>query len=125
MMVAIGTIAAAQLHGTKATAKVVTHLLDYCATHPDAVICYHALGMILKVHSDALYLFDKEAFSRAGGYFFMGNKHDNQFNAPIYSTFVILQNGMTSAAEAELEALFENAKEAAPIHVALEEISHP
>eukprot|EP00957_Ditylum_brightwellii_P177327 13507638-Ditylum_brightwellii.AAC.1 len=103
MLVAIGTIAAAQLYGTKATAKSVAHLLDYCATHPDAVICYHALGMILhKEHSNASYLSEKEAHSRAGGYFFMGNKHNNQFNGPIHITSVILQNTMASAAEAEL-----------------------
>eukprot|EP00957_Ditylum_brightwellii_P153112 11654499-Ditylum_brightwellii.AAC.1 len=61
LLVAIGTIAAAQAHETEETAKAVAHLLDYCATHPDAVICYHAPDMILKVHSNASYLSEKEA----------------------------------------------------------------
>eukprot|EP00957_Ditylum_brightwellii_P166358 12664600-Ditylum_brightwellii.AAC.1 len=36
MLVATGTIAAAQAHGREETAKAVAHLLDYCATHPEA-----------------------------------------------------------------------------------------
>jgi hypothetical protein len=31
-------------------------LLDYIATHPDAIIRYHASDMILHIHSDASYL---------------------------------------------------------------------
>eukprot|EP00957_Ditylum_brightwellii_P103741 7902875-Ditylum_brightwellii.AAC.1 len=65
MLVEISTIAAAQVHGTKATAKAVAHLLNYCATHPYVIICHHALGMILKVHSNESYLSEKEAHSRA------------------------------------------------------------
>eukprot|EP00957_Ditylum_brightwellii_P063840 4844459-Ditylum_brightwellii.AAC.1 len=66
MLVAIETIPAAQTKGTQATAQAVTHLLDYAATHPDAVICYHCSNMILKIHIDASYLSEKEARSRAG-----------------------------------------------------------
>jgi hypothetical protein len=38
ILVAIGTIAAAQSKGTEATAKAVEHLLDYCASHPNTTI---------------------------------------------------------------------------------------
>eukprot|EP00957_Ditylum_brightwellii_P028543 2156129-Ditylum_brightwellii.AAC.1 len=78
MVVIIGTIVAAQSHGTEATAKTISNLLNYCTTHPDKVICYHASGIILEVYSNTLYLSKREADSRAGGYFFMGSKHDNQ-----------------------------------------------
>ena len=101
------------------------HLLDYAATHPNAVICYHRSDMILKIHSDASYLSEKEARSRAGGYFFLANKNDNQYNGPIHILSTILRNVMASAAEAELGALFENAKEAAPMRIALIELGHP
>jgi hypothetical protein len=42
MLVAIGSIASAQNNGTEATMHEVTHLLNYCATHPNAVVRYHA-----------------------------------------------------------------------------------
>jgi hypothetical protein len=56
MFVALGTLAAAHSKGTEATAKALAHLLDYAATHPDAVICYHDSSMVLYIHSDASYL---------------------------------------------------------------------
>jgi hypothetical protein len=34
---------------------------------------YHASDMILHIHSDASYLSENEAKSRAGGFFYMGN----------------------------------------------------
>eukprot|EP00957_Ditylum_brightwellii_P189911 14457516-Ditylum_brightwellii.AAC.1 len=49
------------------TAKAVTHLLNYCATHPNAIIRYHASGMVLHIHSDALFMFEPQARSQAGG----------------------------------------------------------
>eukprot|EP00957_Ditylum_brightwellii_P174479 13284866-Ditylum_brightwellii.AAC.1 len=61
MLVAIRSIATAQAHGTEETAKAVAHLCDYCATHPEAVICYHSSNMVLKDHIDASYLSEKEA----------------------------------------------------------------
>jgi hypothetical protein len=67
MLIALGTLPSAQSQGTKATAKACTHLLNYCATHPNAVIRYTASGMILHLHSDASYLSEAKAWSRAGG----------------------------------------------------------
>eukprot|EP00957_Ditylum_brightwellii_P054336 4116842-Ditylum_brightwellii.AAC.1 len=66
MLIAIGTIAAAQSKGTEATAKAVEHLLDYCVSHPNATIRYTLSNMVLKVHSNASYLLVPEARSRAG-----------------------------------------------------------
>eukprot|EP00957_Ditylum_brightwellii_P101304 7719628-Ditylum_brightwellii.AAC.1 len=61
MLVAIGTIAAAQSTGTEAMAKAVEHLLNYCASHPNATIRYTPSNMLLKVHSNASYLLVPEA----------------------------------------------------------------
>eukprot|EP00957_Ditylum_brightwellii_P077292 5873859-Ditylum_brightwellii.AAC.1 len=115
MLVAIGTIAAAQSKDTEATAKVVEHLLDYCASHPNATIRYTPSNMLLEVHGNALYFLVPEARSRAGGYFFLGSKMDDNMNGPLLVILTILRNVMASAAEAELGALFENAKEAAAL----------
>eukprot|EP00957_Ditylum_brightwellii_P086830 6608317-Ditylum_brightwellii.AAC.1 len=67
MLVAIGTIAAAQSKGAEATAKAVEHFLYYCASHPNVTIRYTPSNMMLKVHSNALYLLVPEARSREGG----------------------------------------------------------
>jgi hypothetical protein len=51
--------------------------LNYCATHPDAVLRYTASDMVLQVHSDAAYLVDTEARSQASGHHFLGNHPEN------------------------------------------------
>ena len=55
LMVALGTIAAAQTIGEIETEKGIYKLLDYCATRPDNTLQYKASGMILKTYSDASY----------------------------------------------------------------------
>jgi hypothetical protein len=70
MLVAIGSISSKQTKGTQHTLDKVTHLLNYCATHPEAVVRYHASDMALHIHSDASYLSASEARSCIGGYFF-------------------------------------------------------
>ena len=54
--VALSAIAAQQSNGTETTAKAVTKLLNYVATHPDATIQYKPSAMILRLHSDTSYL---------------------------------------------------------------------
>ena len=68
LLVALGTLSSAQTKGTKQTAKAMVQLLDYCATNPNAMIRYHASDMCLHVHSDASYLSESEARSRAGDF---------------------------------------------------------
>eukprot|EP00957_Ditylum_brightwellii_P084512 6426200-Ditylum_brightwellii.AAC.1 len=111
MLVAIGTIAAVKNQGTQNTADAIEHLLDYCTSHLDGVIRYRPSNMILRVHSDASYLLGPKACSRAGGYFSLGNHQPQQMTGTILVLLQILCVVMASAAEAELGALFENAKE--------------
>ena len=66
LLVALGSLASAKFRGTVATARAATQLLDYCATHPDATVRYHASDMILHIHSNASYLSELHARSRAG-----------------------------------------------------------
>jgi hypothetical protein len=102
-------------------------LLDYCATHPDTTLRYHASGMILWIHSDASYLSASKARSRAGGHFFLGNKPSNQpeaVNGAILNTATSMRNTLASAAEAECGAMFNNTKKAVALRNTLEEIDH-
>jgi hypothetical protein len=119
MLVALGTLASAQTHGTQSTMKAATHLLNYAATHPNATLRYHASDMLLEIHSDASYLSAPKARSRAGGLHFLGNKIDTSLpNAPpatpngaIHVLSNIMRNVLASATEAEVGALFHNAQD--------------
>ena len=51
-LVALGTIATAQINGTEATNKAITQLLNCRATHPDATTQRVASKIHLHVHSD-------------------------------------------------------------------------
>jgi hypothetical protein len=134
MLVALGTLASAQTKGTEATAQAITQLLNYCATHPDATVRYNASDMYLHVHSDASYLSETKARSRAGGIFFLSSaplknpKPDSQpppFNGAIHTHCSIMKSVLSSATEAELGALFFNAKDAVELRTTLEAMGHP
>jgi hypothetical protein len=57
MLQTLNDLATAQSKGTQATTTAMTHFLNYCATHPDAVIRFKASDMILhNIHSDESYL---------------------------------------------------------------------
>jgi hypothetical protein len=111
LLVALGTIAAQQARGTATTTAAINQLVDYCHTHPAETIQYRASDMILKIHSNASYLSEAEARSRAGGHFYMGDRPSNQLergNGPLLNKSTIIQNIMSSAAKAECGALFDN-----------------
>ena len=82
--------------------------------------------MILALHSDASYLSEPDAKSRAAGHFYMGKINDESFdNGTILTLSKIVKHGMTSASEAETAAQFYNCKAAAPLRVTTEEMGHP
>jgi hypothetical protein len=66
----ISAIASQSAKPTTDTMKQTQQLLDYIASQEDAVITYNASDMILAAHSDASYLSEPQARSRAGGHFF-------------------------------------------------------
>jgi hypothetical protein len=74
MLVALGTIASNQSKGTQATAQALTQLLNYTAVHPDATLRYTAIDVYLHIHSDASYLSESKARTRAGGTFFLRSR---------------------------------------------------
>ena len=82
--------------------------------------------MILNVHSDAGYLNKKKARSRAGGHFPLSNNTDSPpNNGAILTNTTIIKTVMSSAAEAELGALYINTKEAIYLRQILHEMGHP
>jgi len=129
ILMALSSIAAEQANPTENTMKRINQLMDYMATHPDAVIRYKASDMILNVHSDASYLSAPKARSRAGGYFFLGSMPQDKvpikLNGAVHVTCTILKLVAASAAEAELGALFLNAQQAKIMRITLAELGHP
>eukprot|EP00804_Cyclotella_cryptica_P018372 CCRYP_015481-RA/>CCRYP_015481-RA protein AED:0.17 eAED:0.17 QI:0/0/0/1/1/1/2/0/862 len=126
---ALSELATQQSNATEQTLKRCHHFLDYMATHPNARIRYHASDMILNVHSDASYLSVKHAKCRAAGIFFLGSLPQNnkpiRLNGAIAVLCTILKFVAASAAEAELGALFLNAKETKIMRLTLQELGHP
>jgi hypothetical protein len=137
MLVALSTLSSAQSKGTEATAKAVTHLLNYCAWHPDAILRYYASDMYLHNHSDASNLSEPRARSRAAGYNWLSSrpKHPTEtpdpnstpplLNGAIHVHCSIMKMVVASAAEAELGALFYNGKDVAYLRNILQALGHP
>ena len=125
MLVALSAIAADQADPTERTLEKTLYLLDYVATHPDAIITYKKSNMILAIHSDASYLTEPKARSRAGGHFYMADDNEEQPAAgPVHSVAQIIRNVMTSAADAKIGALYINSRQAIPARQLLEEMGH-
>jgi hypothetical protein len=128
LIMPINVLASEQSKATADTADKVIKILNYCNTHPETKIRYHASDMILHIHNDAPYLSEREAKRRAGGFFYMGNSADTAkklTNGEILIISTVLIHVMSSAAEAEIGAVFINAKEGAVLRTTLEELGHP
>jgi hypothetical protein len=84
--------------------------------------------MILHIHSDASYLSENEAKSRAGGILLHGQQQQHRqktYQRGNLNISKVLKHVMSSAAEAEIGAVFINAKEGAVLRTTLEELGNP
>ena len=126
MLPALWTLTTRQAAPTQNTRKNLPQFLDYVATHPDAIVTYCASDIVLAVHSDASYLSESNAQSRAGGNFFMSNdSSDPPNNGAVLAVSQIIKAVMSSSAEAELGTLFINFREAIPARHTLIDMVHP
>ena len=134
MLASIGSIASS--HSTSTWTDIerrTLHFLDYASSHPNASIRYVASQMQLWAHSDASYLCESKARSRAGGYHFLSDSPTYPIsatdippphNAPIQVISKILDTVMSSVQEAETGAGFVNGKELVPSIRTLEALGH-
>jgi hypothetical protein len=105
--------------------ELVKWLLNYAVIQLDAILTYEKSDMILAINSDASYLSKAKARSRVGGHFFCSSDtKDPPNNGAILNISKILNAVMSSAAKAELGALYINACKAIPMHQLLKEIGH-
>ena len=68
MIVVLKSIAPEQDNITETTAKSFTQMINYSATHYEAITRYHTSELILQIHRYASFLSDPGAKIRAGGY---------------------------------------------------------
>jgi hypothetical protein len=81
--------------------------------------------MILAIHGDASYLSEAAALSQAQGHFFCFKDSKNLCNnGAVHNVSKILKAVMSSAAKAELGALYINACKAVPMCQLLKEMGH-
>ncbi len=128
VLMALSAIAVEQ---TKAIAKTMgrcIQLLDYLASNSEAKVRYYASDMIMNIHSDASYLSETKARSRACGHFFMGwmpkTGEPIKINGAFYMNATILKFVVASAAEAELGTLFHNCQYGIILHQTLSDMGH-
>ena len=90
LLMSLNTVASQQSKATEHTKMLVEHLLKYCPTYPNAVLTYHASDMLLHIHTDASFLSEPGAKSRAGGFFFLTSKTENIHHAPLNAPIHVL-----------------------------------
>jgi hypothetical protein len=82
MLIALDKIASNQSKGTQATAQSLTQPIKYIAAHPHATVLYTTSDMYLHIHSDASYLSEAKARSRAGCTFFLSSRPPEPSKTP-------------------------------------------
>ena len=121
----LSQLATNQAHPTQQTKKGLQRLLDYVNTYPNAYVRFHSTDMQLTVDSDAAYLVMPKARSRIAGHFRLLDHPDkikrDLYNGAIHIECRTLRNVVTSAAEAETNAVFQNTKIAIPLKYILQQ----
>ena len=125
---ALNEIGTQQAQPTEKTKQKIHQLLDYVNTYKNAILRFYASDMILKIDSDAAYLVLPKARSRIAGYFRLLDHPENspyQHNGAILIECKSLRNVVSSAAEAETNGVFENAKIGVGLRRLLIMMGHP
>ena len=123
LLVALSAIGSQQASATESTNDAIHHLLDYCAIYPDDGILYRSSDMILAAHSDASFSNETKSRRRAGAHIFLSEKDSiPRWNEPLLTIAQIMRYAVSSAAEAEMTALFLTAKEMVPLQNTLTEM---
>ena len=115
MLTAHSDISSQQFCAMANMASALTKFLNYCASHPNATIMYEASDMILKTHSDRLYLNLPGAWSQVGGHHYLGNDTTKKleiYNGLLLNTPGIVKIVVSSTVEDKFGGFFVSTKEA-------------
>jgi hypothetical protein len=80
MLTPLSALTSKQASPTELTMEKCLQFLDYAATQDDAILTYKASNMILVIHSNASYLSELKARSRAGDHMFMAGNDEIPIN---------------------------------------------
>jgi hypothetical protein len=126
MLTPLSTLASEQASLMELTMEKCLQFLDYAATQDNVILTYKASNMILAIHSNASYLSEPKAQSRAGSHMFMaGNNKIPINNGAVLNISQAIKSVMSSAAKAEFDALFVNAKITVSMCTTLKELGNP
>jgi hypothetical protein len=125
MLTPLSAIASKQAAPMENMMQTCLQFLDYAALQEDAIVTYRASDMKLAIHSNASYLSEPKARSRAGGHMFMAGTEEIPINnEAVLNITQIIKAVISLAAEAKLSVLFINAKMAVSIRRTLKEMGH-
>ena len=113
---------------TRALHDAVLHFLQYAATYPDAAITYRPSDMRIVIWSDASYLSESQARSRADNFHHLtanGDPITAPVNGAIDVISTIIPTVVSSAAEAELAGLFLNGQLGMASRTTLSDLGYP
>jgi hypothetical protein len=117
-----------QAKPTTRTYDAILHFLQYAATYPNASIRYRPSNMRLIIHSDASYLSESNARSRAGGIHYLSSNGDPTMaprNGAIDVISSIIPTVVSAASEAETAGLFINGQASVAARNALADLGYP
>ena len=126
MCTALNKISLRQAKPTALVKKEVERFFEYASRFSDATMRIRASNMKLVGHSDASYLSEDKARSRAGGFLFLGDCADGDTpNGAVCFLSVVISTVVASAAEAEYASAFIVGQAAISIIHALEDLGYP
>ena len=121
----LSAVAAKQSKPTVNTAQRSQQIMDYLTTQEPAVLTYCKSDMVLTVHSNASYLNEEEARSKANGHHFLSEDVPlPPNNGTIHNVAEIIKGVMSSAAKAELGVMYINVRKVVEERIILEEMGH-
>ena len=120
MLVTLSAIASEQSKPTDETMNKCKQFLNYVATHPNAIITFiqSKSDMVLAVSSNAHRISSNQKSTKPSRRTFLHVKRHavpTKQNGAILNIAQIIKSVMTSAAEAEMGALYINAREMVPM----------
>jgi hypothetical protein len=123
VLTAVHELGSVQSKPTLNDMKKMDRLLQYVSSHQHYGLRFHASTMQLQVQSDASFLSRTKARSVLGGFHYLGTP--DLINGPFFCTSKKISCVVTSAAEAELGAAFQNAQKGAQFRNTLIELGYP
>ena len=128
MAAPLSKLSVGQAQPTKRTLDAVMYFLQYAATYPDATLTYYPSDMRLVIWSDASYLSERDARSRAGGLHYLTNRGDPttaKINGAVDVISTIIPTVVSAASEAETAGLFINGQAGVPTRLTLADLGYP